>query len=330
LPPIFAGIDTFLCLNKPIQLKPSGASTFEWIAGPNLSCTNCIIPTINPANNAVYIVKGTSALGCVAYDSVAVKVVQPSKIIASQDVSICIGESVRLNASGTEIITWSPITGLSGFNIQSPIAKPNTTTTYTATGRDSYGCFITSDDIVVTVNTNPTVNAGNDTTMMAGYPLQLKPTYSPDVTRVVWVPSIFLSCYDCKTPVSTPMYSATYTVFAYTANNCMSKDVINVYATCTKENLFIPNTFSPNGDGSNEVFYPRGRGIQKIKSFKIFNRWGRLIHLSENFFANDQSAGWEGIKDGKYVTPDVYVYMIDLVCENGNIITLKGDVTLIR
>lgn len=297
LPPIFAGIDTFLCLDKPIQLKPSGAATYEWTSSPSLSCINCIIPTVNPANNAVYIVKGTSTFGCIAYDSVAVKVVQPSKIMVTQNMSICIGESVQLNASGTEIVTWSPSTGLSGINVQSPIAKPTATSTYTATGKDSYGCFITTDNVIITINPNPTVNAGNDTTMMAGYPLQLKPTYSPDVVKVQWIPSNFLSCSDCKTPVSTPIYSTTYTVFAYTANNCMSKDIINVFATCSKENLFVPNTFSPNGDGSNEVFYPRGRGIQKIKSFKIFNRWGQLIHLRENFFANDQSAGWEGTKN---------------------------------
>ena len=110
----------------------------------------------------------------------------------------------------------------------------------------------------------------------------------------------------------------------------MSKDVVNIFVTCTGDNLFIPNTFSPNGDGINEVFYPRGRGIEKIRSMKIFSRWGQLIYLKENFLANDQNAAWNGKRQGQFVTPDVYVYMIDLVCENGNIITLKGDVTLIR
>ena len=55
-----------------------------------------------------------------------------------------------------------------------------------------------------------------------------------------------------------------------------------------------------------------------------------MIYLKENFLANDQNAAWNGKRQGQFVTPDVYVYMIDLVCENGNIITLKGDVTLIR
>lgn len=71
-------------------------------------------------------------------------------------------------------------------------------------------------------------------------------------------------------------------------------------------------------------------GIEKIKAFRIFNRWGQLIYLKENFFSNDQGAGWKGRFYSGDAPADVYVYMIDVVCENGNLITLKGDVTLIR
>jgi len=330
LPQINAGVDTFLCLGTPINLNVKGSSQYDWVSGPTLSCTNCTTPTINPVSDASYIVKGTSAQGCVAYDSIKVLVVNPTKVIASPDVSICFGESVKLYASGTTNISWALESGLLGNITTSPTAQPDRTTTYRVYGNDAYGCFPSIDSVIVNVNPLPTVNAGNDTTMMAGYPLQLKPTYSRDVTRVKWEPSVFLNCSDCKLPISTPLYSATYTVFAYTDNGCMAKDVINVYGTCTKENLFIPNTFSPNGDGTNDIFYPRGRGVQQIKAFKIFNRWGQLIYLKENFRANDQSAGWDGTKKQQIVTPDVYVYMVDLVCENGNIITIKGDVTLIR
>ena len=330
LPRLNAGVDTFVCLGTPVKLNATGASKFDWLSGPTLSCTNCATPIINPVIDAAYIVKGTSDQGCVAFDSISVHVVNPTKVVASPDVSICFGESVNLYATGSSIISWALESGLFGNTMTSPTAKPTRTTTYKVYGNDAYGCFPSTDSVIVNVNALPTVNAGNDTTMMAGYPLQLKPTYSPDVTRVQWVPSLFLNCSDCKLPISTPLYSATYTLFAYTANGCMAKDVINVYGTCTKENLFIPNTFSPNGDGTNDIFYPRGRGVQQIKAFKIFNRWGQLIYLKENFRANDQSAGWDGTKKQQFVLPDVYVYMVDLVCENGNIITIKGDVTLIR
>ena len=330
IPSLDAGSDSILCLGTPIQLKPKGAATYEWFSGPTLSCTNCEQPFINPVSDAIYFVKGTSAIGCSTIDSIDIKVIQPSTVVASADTLVCFGDAIRIQASGTLLYSWTPANGLSRTDIAGPTVKPTQTTTYTVTGMDAYNCFVTKDDVVVTVIPLPTVNAGRDTTIMAGYPLQLKPAYSPDVSRVQWVPALFLSCSDCKTPVTTPSYSATYTLFAYTPEGCMSKDVVNVFATCTGDNLFIPNTFSPNGDGINEVFYPRGRGIEKIRSMRIFSRWGQLIYLKENFLANDQNAAWNGKRQGQFVTPDVYVYMIDLVCENGNIITLKGDVTLIR
>jgi gliding motility-associated-like protein len=330
IPSLDAGPDSILCLGKPIQLKPKGAATYEWFSGPTLSCTNCEQPFINPVSDAIYFVKGTSAVGCSTIDSININVIQPTTVVAPADTLVCIGDAIRLQARGTLLYSWTPANGLSRTDIAGPTVKPMQTTTYTVTGKDAYNCFVTKDDVVVTVIPLPTVNAGRDTTIMAGNPLQLKPVYSPDVSRVQWVPALFLNCSDCKTPVTTPSYSATYTLFAYTPEGCMSKDVINVFASCTGDNLFIPNTFSPNGDGINEVFYPRGRGIEKIRSMKIFSRWGQLIYIKENFLANDQNAAWNGKRQGQFVTPDVYVYMIDLVCENGNIITLKGDVTLIR
>jgi gliding motility-associated-like protein len=330
IPTLDAGPDSILCLGTPIQLKPQGAATYEWFAGPTLSCANCEQPFINPVSDAIYFVKGTSAIGCSAIDSINIKVIQPSTVMAPADTLVCFGDAIRLQARGTMLYSWAPADGLTRTDIAGPTVRPTQTTTYTVTGRDVYNCFVTRDDVVVSVIPLPIVNAGRDTTIMAGYPLQLKPVYSPDVSRVQWVPSLFLNCSDCKTPITTPSYSATYTLFAYTPEGCMSKDVVNVFATCTGDNLFIPNTFSPNGDGVNEVFYPRGRGIEKIRSMKIFSRWGQLIYIKENFLANDQNAAWNGKRQGQFVTPDVYVYMIDLVCENGNIITLKGDVTLIR
>jgi gliding motility-associated-like protein len=329
-PVVDAGPDLNFCLGTPVKLSAKGASTYQWDPATSISCLNCPDPTINPANDIVYLVRGFSSVGCAATDSVRVKVIRPTKVAAMRDTFVCAGESVQLVSSGTEQYNWSPAGGLNKSDIASPIAKPAQTTLYTVTGKDPYNCFVSTDDVLVRVVDLPKVDAGKDTTVMAGYPFSLRPTYSSDVTKVQWVPSAFLNCATCKVPVSTPSYSTTYTLFAYTDEGCMSKDVLNVFVTCTKENLFIPNTFSPNGDGQNELFYPRGRGIEKIKSMKLFSRWGQLVYEKQNFFANDQSAGWDGRKAGQFVTPDVYVYMIELVCENGNIITLKGDVTLIR
>ena len=92
----------------------------------------------------------------------------------------------------------------------------------------------------------------------------------------------------------------------------------------------MPNTFSPNGEGHNDIFYPRGRGLAAIKSMRIFNRWGELLFEQTNFAVNDPNAGWDGSYKGRKLTPDVYVYMIDVLCENTEVISVKGNITLLK
>ncbi|NJO24909.1 MAG: gliding motility-associated C-terminal domain-containing protein [Bacteroidia bacterium] len=130
--------------------------------------------------------------------------------------------------------------------------------------------------------------------------------------------------------MATPKVNTTYTVTVSNNGNCIATDFVTVFVTCTKGNLYIPNTFSPNGDGMNDIFYPRGRGINAIKALRVFNRWGQLVFEKQNFNANDASSGWDGTFKGAHLTPDVYVYIIDVVCENNTLLTFKGDVSLIR
>jgi gliding motility-associated-like protein len=99
---------------------------------------------------------------------------------------------------------------------------------------------------------------------------------------------------------------------------------------CNEKNYFIPNTFSPNGDGTNDVFYPRGSGINRIFSMRIFNRWGELVFERKDFNANEAAAGWNGTVKGKPAEQDVYVYIIEFICDNATIIPYRGNVALIR
>jgi gliding motility-associated-like protein len=176
----------------------------------------------------------------------------------------------------------------------------------------------------------PVVNAGRDTVLFAGYSTTLKATYSPEVTRYEWKPVAGLSCSDCPNPVATPKMTTSYTVKVLNNGGCTSSDAVNVFIVCKEVNLFMPNTFSPNGDGMNDIYYPRGRGIKLVRSFKIFNRWGEQVFRRDNFNANEVSSAWDGRFKGRELAPDVYVWIIDVVCDNDTIITLKGDVALVR
>lgn len=95
--------------------------------------------------------------------------------------------------------------------------------------------------------------------------------------------------------------------------------------------LFVPNAFTPNGDGQDDVFYPRsGAGISLVKSFRVYNRWGQLLFERENIMPNDVSNAWDGTYQGDKPLPDVYVWVVDAVCENGKTFNKKGSITVIR
>jgi gliding motility-associated-like protein len=103
-----------------------------------------------------------------------------------------------------------------------------------------------------------------------------------------------------------------------------------VHVTCDQSQVFVPNTFTPNNDGVNDYFYPQGKGLSEVRSFKVYNRWGELIFERQNMPLNEPTAGWDGMHKGSPLKPDVFVYIIRAFCESGEPIELKGDISLVR
>jgi gliding motility-associated-like protein len=164
----------------------------------------------------------------------------------------------------------------------------------------------------------------------AGDAYQVNLQSSPDVIEWQWDPLNGLSCGNCPDPVIKPLRDQNYTVTAKNIAGCTAEQHINITVLCKDQNLFVPNTFSPNGDGMNDYFYPRGKGLFIIKSFSIFSRWGALVFQKNNFPPNQRSYGWNGKFKGNPLPPDVYVYVVEVMCSNGIILSSKGNITLLR
>jgi len=215
--------------------------------------------------------------------------------------------------------------------LQNPVIKYANPGTYHVTleAANSLGCKdTTSTDVVV--YPLPVVNIAGDTSFIVGSGITIPFTYSPNVVSYNWTPPLNLSCTDCPNPFANPTFTTKYKVVATDDKGCISSRDVTLIVLCNNKNFFIPNTFSPNGDGVNDVFYPRGTGIDRIQALRIFNRWGELIFEKRNFPSNDALAGWDGTYKGKPAGSDTYVYVIDIICENATIISYKGNVTLIR
>ncbi len=320
-----------LCKGNSVQLNAIGAATWQWLPLSRLTCYTCFNPVASPTITTPYVVEGKNSFGCADYDTVVVTVVQPLKMTVSPDDSICVGSSVNLLASGASLYNWSPAIGLNNTTISNPTASPTVTTRYRVVGYDGYNCFTDTAFVTVAIGRYPIVNLGPDMTLPAGtlYPLATTITNGP-IRNWNWTPTNNLSCSNCALPIAEIKKDITYTVKVTTLYGCSASDTINIKVSCAEDQVYVPNAFSPDGDGLNDVFMVRGRGIARVTYFRVFNRWGELVFEAANFKPNDPKYGWDGKVKGKAGGPEVFVYTWEAVCENGALFSGKGNVSLIK
>ncbi|MBI2729593.1 MAG: PKD domain-containing protein [Sphingobacteriales bacterium] len=331
-PTIDAGNDTTICLGNSFTLQPTGGATYVWSPATYLSCTSCTSPVSTPSNNIRYYVTGTSAQLCSNKDSITVSVKKPFIISATGDASICIGKSVQLSATGAENYIWSPANGLSNPAIGNPLANPTNSTIYQVIGFDSSFCFYDTAFVQVNVFNYPTIDIGKDTIIVGGTSIQLNPIASNDIVSWLWSasPAGTLSCYTCPAPIAKPVINSTYTAEVKNSIGCATTDQINIIVLCSGGKIYLPTAFTPNNDGRNDWFYVIGNGVQTIKTFQIFDRWGKIIFDKRNIPANSQTDGWNGQYNSVDLPTGVYPYIVEVICGDGALFKLNGSVTIIR
>jgi gliding motility-associated-like protein len=332
-PLVDAGPDTVICYGNSYMLKAQGALLYSWRSDNTLNCLDCSQPVAKPAKSTFYYTTGYNAAGCSSTDSVFIKVAQPVRVSTTLNRVVCTGQTPTLTVTGADNVSWQPAQYLE---------NPNAATTkfsgtasgeykYLVIGKDKYDCFSDSARVVVKVYPIPTIEMTNKTVVAnVGIPVKLETKSSADVTRWQWTPSVGLNNPTLPEPTLTAKSNATYTVTVANDGNCTASEQLTVDVLCDGRNLFIPNTFSPNNDGMNDRFFPHGKGVFNIKSLRIFNRWGQVVFEKSNFDVNNPEQGWDGKFQNKEQVMDVYVYMMEVVCENGYVNKINGNVTLLR
>jgi gliding motility-associated-like protein len=318
-----------ICKGQSGNISARGAASYNWMPAIGLACSNCGSTSAAPVSNTTYNVTGTNANGCVSSKTVQVNVAQPITVQGRGTGNLCKGSSKKIQAEGAITYQWSPAAGLSNTIGAEITVQPDSTTRYQVVGKDERGCFSDTSYVTITVYPIPTVNAGSDKSTTAGTPIDLDAVVSADVTQVQWYPTDALSRNANGITVK-PTVNTEYTVEVTNAGGCAARDRVFVQVLCNNASVFLPNLFSPNGDGVNDVFYVRGSGSFKVVSLRIFNRWGQLVFSRNNFTANDPAQGWDGSYKGQKLGSDTFVYMADVVCENNGVTVLKGNISLVR
>ncbi len=327
LPTITTTGDTTICPGDSARVGAAGAVSYAW-APAAVTCTSCNPTYITPATQGYYLVTGTDAFGCKNKDSVKITFTYKTVSFAGPGGQICTGQSITLSDSGAQVYNWSPANGLSDSHSPNPIASPTASTTYLAIAKTA-SCIPDTNFVNVIVNPLPKVTALGGTTVTAGSKVNLQ-AYGPNIVSFLWDHADLLNCDNCTDPIATMQQTTQFNVTATNQYGCQDSAHVIIDVLCDKSQVFIPNTFTPNGDGQNDVFYPRGIGIKVVKSFRIYNRWGQLVFERDDIQLNDEHSGWDGTFNGAKPVPDTYIYALDAVCDNGSLINWKGDITLIK
>ncbi|MGQ0738691.1 MAG: PKD domain-containing protein [Bacteroidota bacterium] len=336
--------DTLFCDSGAVSFTDSTTfndpiTLYSWTFGDGGSSAqqNPVYQYNNPGLYTVQLQVETQA-GCrdTMTKTNLVAIVQRPLIDITGDTALCIYRSGTHSGQfiqpDTSVVTWSwSFPNGNNYSVQNPPVQTYNTAgsfTITAIATNSTGCKDTTYHNL-TVNPLPTVNIPAQMTIQNGFPVQIPAVYSPNTVNWIWSPATGLSCVNCPTPDADPKFKTLYQVYFTDVNGCSNTGSILVFVICKNANLFIPNTFSPNGDGSNDVFYPRGQGLERVKLLRIFNRWGEVVFEKRDVPVNDPFAGWNGTFRGRQPMADVYIYQAEVFCENGEIIKLNGNIALI-
>jgi gliding motility-associated-like protein len=273
-----------------------------------------------------------SPAGCTAATGDTIKVAAPPALHYKAVTDICIGDSAQLSITGASSYRWNPGSALDITGEGTAVARPGSSTTYSALAYGLFGCYTDTVKMAVDVHPLPTVTIPAPAPVAAGGSVTLEATVSPDVTTQTWSPGTYLNCTVCASPVSMPLQQVTYTDSVETQYGCKAADSVVVALSCAQGSVRIPSGFTPNHDGNNDYFMPIGRGVKVVLHFRVYSRYGDLVYEAENLpIAERQSGiGWDGTKGGRALPPGTYVYFMEFECLAGQTFYEKGTVELIR
>jgi gliding motility-associated-like protein len=198
---------------------------------------------------------------------------------------------------------------------------------YYVVALNEYGCYDTASFVIEIQNNSPILNIqASPDSIFVGQTSQLLATDSIDYTYNWW-PDSSLSANQIFNPEASPDIETTYYLSVQNLLGCVTMDSVVIYILdpiCGLPTVYIPNAFSPDGDGYNDIHYINGNNINQIY-FQVFDRWGNKV-----FESRDQNVGWDGKLNGSELAPDVYGYFLECTCDDGSTLKTKGNISLIR
>ncbi len=304
-PDVTLSRDTSICPGQSVILTVNtNAGRIQWVTGE--TSNSIVVSRAGTYQVAVF------RDNCVVKEAVRVSERPDMKLELGPDRYMCPGSSILVDARHPDVNVYRWNDG--DLNPIKSITQPGT---YVLGVLDKYCDRYKTDSIKVSFAGPPTVNLGNDTIICRGRRFMLKAN-ATNASRYLWSTGATTASIEVKEP-------GTYTVTAF--NDCgSSTDEITIDVKDCDSKPEVPNAFSPNGDGKNDLFRPVLRGPMYEYELRIFNRWGEMVFISK-----DQHQGWDGTYKGRPVDVGTFVWWLTYKRTTfGPAFIIKGDVTVIR
>lgn len=328
LPVVNAGMDTIVCTEDSVVLGHSptaqGNGPFQYIWSPGQFLTDFQIanPVAYRDTTTTYALLVIDSNTCANQDSVTIFVNPPSIINPGNDTAICFGERIQLGGNPTATgsnfpysYTWIPTRFLDDSSLSNPYTLPDTSIVYTLIVGIG-NCDPDTAIITVDVYELPIIVAIEDTTIGRDATVQLNAQGGLSYT---WIPDYEIQERNSSSPFVSPQVSTTYFVTGIDSNGCSNVDTTIVYV---KNDVFVPNLFTPNDDQHNDIFRIYGSGIQTLQ-LRVFNGFGQLIFESSDLF-DIMQAGWDGKFDGEIQENGNYFWQLEGFFYDGSAVSYKG------
>jgi gliding motility-associated-like protein len=328
-----------LCQPENITLTANSfgtASNFIWSTNNNFTdqlnpTTSDSVAEVFTSENGYFYIQ-LSNPGCILVDSVEL-IFTTAALELSGNQDICVDDETVITAESLDPgitffnYNWSPDSIIvSGDGTSTVTVSPSSTQYLYLTAESSNGCIVT-DSILINVSniSASTVTASaSETDVPVGSTVTL--TATPSGYSYSWSPPDNLTAPNSQVTEALINGDITYTV-TVTDGICTREAQVTIKSfqfVCEEPFVYVPNAFTPNGDGNNDVLYIRSTIIEEA-ALRIFNRWGELV-----FETNDLTIGWDGTWRGEPIAPDVYDYYLDGFCIDGQQFLIQGNITLIR
>ncbi len=214
---------------------------------------------------------------------------------------------------------WEPAAPLDRTDTSIASGSITGTTTFRVIVTDASSSCTGTDSITVFVRPVPELTVSATQTINPRENVQLQVS---GAASYQWSPATWLDNTRSAAPTASPHTPITYTVVGANEYGCRDTATVSILI---REQLFVPNAFTPNGDGLNDRFFIANYGYQEVKTFRIFNRWGKEV-----FSTFDGLAGWDGSYQGNPAETGTYFYHIELSDRDDVAQTFRGELLLIR